>query len=275
MKSMFYGLGLWLIEKLVKDQTKKDVMKYEFSKWMTDSAPKSPGSGLETPLYQDQIKIIGGREADRVSKPSEFEAEKPKKSVNETVKQAVHAYLSPFAIAERERSKGVKEISGSRHNPRVLLYHLCVNGAISDDETPWCSSFMNYCVIMSNLTKNPAKQYKSMVKGLAKAKVEKIIEAFQKEFWPLDLSHDTGIDIVEPTYNAAAISWEHHGQKTTKYVQGAIMVKYRTTRSDWRRHVTFVESENGSMVRCLGGNQGDSVNITSFAKSTISWMGIV
>lgn len=40
---------------------------------------------------------------------------------------------------------GVKEnTSKSKHNPRVIEYHASVQGRINTDETPWCSSFVNW-----------------------------------------------------------------------------------------------------------------------------------
>lgn len=41
---------------------------------------------------------------------------------------------------------GVTELSGSQHNKRILEYHSTVSGSAKDDETPWCSSFVNWCV---------------------------------------------------------------------------------------------------------------------------------
>src|SRR6266404_6029877 len=40
---------------------------------------------------------------------------------------------------------GTKEITGKKNNPRILLYHSVAGGA-KDDETAWCSAFVNWCV---------------------------------------------------------------------------------------------------------------------------------
>lgn len=48
-----------------------------------------------------------------------------------------------FDIANREL--GVREIRGPEHNPRVLEYHASTGLSADDDETPWCSSFVNWC----------------------------------------------------------------------------------------------------------------------------------
>jgi uncharacterized protein (TIGR02594 family) len=48
-----------------------------------------------------------------------------------------------FATARAEL--GVKEIPGRQHNPRILEYHR-TTGGFGDDETPWCASFVNWCL---------------------------------------------------------------------------------------------------------------------------------
>lgn len=51
----------------------------------------------------------------------------------------------PNWIKIAEGEKGVKENTSKRkHDPRVLEYHASVKGNIKDDETPWCSSFVNW-----------------------------------------------------------------------------------------------------------------------------------
>ena len=44
---------------------------------------------------------------------------------------------------------GVKEAIGNQDNPRVVGYHLSTTldkSDASEDETPWCSSFVNWCM---------------------------------------------------------------------------------------------------------------------------------
>lgn len=51
--------------------------------------------------------------------------------------------VKPSWISVAEGENGVKEIEGSKHNPRVIEYH-ATTGKFKDDETPWCSSFANW-----------------------------------------------------------------------------------------------------------------------------------
>lgn len=50
-----------------------------------------------------------------------------------------------FKIALQEY--GVKEIVGSKHNPRVLEYFAKVGHSwVKDDETSWCAAFVGFCL---------------------------------------------------------------------------------------------------------------------------------
>ena len=51
------------------------------------------------------------------------------------------------AWLERANSEiGVKEIVGPDDHPRILEYHDATTLDATDDETPWCSSFVNWCM---------------------------------------------------------------------------------------------------------------------------------
>lgn len=40
---------------------------------------------------------------------------------------------------------GVTEITGAKHNPRIIEYHSKTGLKASDDETPWCGAFVAWC----------------------------------------------------------------------------------------------------------------------------------
>ncbi len=50
---------------------------------------------------------------------------------------------TPPWITIAQAEIGVREISGKRHHPRIIEYH-SATGGFSDDETPWCASFVNW-----------------------------------------------------------------------------------------------------------------------------------
>jgi len=51
-------------------------------------------------------------------------------------------YLTPYALAQR--FDGFKEAPGAIHNPAVVAMLQLVDRSVHDDETPWCSAFVNY-----------------------------------------------------------------------------------------------------------------------------------
>jgi uncharacterized protein (TIGR02594 family) len=55
-----------------------------------------------------------------------------------------------MAVAMREI--GQKEIRGPQHNPRIIEYHAATALKASTDETPWCSSFVNWCLQQVSIT---------------------------------------------------------------------------------------------------------------------------
>lgn len=46
---------------------------------------------------------------------------------------------------------GTVEIPGAQNNPRIVEYHATTTLAASDDETPWCASFVNWCIKQTGL----------------------------------------------------------------------------------------------------------------------------
>ena len=52
--------------------------------------------------------------------------------------------MTPYELAKQE--VGTKEVPGPQHNKRILEYHATTTLKATDDETSWCSSFVNWCV---------------------------------------------------------------------------------------------------------------------------------
>jgi uncharacterized protein (TIGR02594 family) len=57
----------------------------------------------------------------------------------------------PIDFARQELKLGVREQPGRADNPRIVMYHQTTCGGAAHDETPWCSSFVNYCVRKAGL----------------------------------------------------------------------------------------------------------------------------
>ncbi len=75
-----------------------------------------------------------------------------------TVGWASHKYLQLVTTAPSSNFPwfdiayaeiGAREVRGSGDNPRIVTYHCTTSldaPSASNDETPWCSSFVNWCV---------------------------------------------------------------------------------------------------------------------------------
>lgn len=51
-----------------------------------------------------------------------------------------------YMAARREKQRGVMESIGLADNPRIVEYHATTTLRATDDEVPWCSSFVNWCM---------------------------------------------------------------------------------------------------------------------------------
>lgn len=66
-------------------------------------------------------------------------------------KAAAPAALEPKWLQIARGENGQKEISGGGHNSRILEYHATTTLKATDDETPWCSAFVNFCITRTGL----------------------------------------------------------------------------------------------------------------------------
>jgi len=69
--------------------------------------------------------------------------------------------IAPFLIAMHEL--GIEELPGTQHNRRILEYHSTTRLDATEDEIPWCSSFVNWCVKRSGLDGTNSARARSWV----------------------------------------------------------------------------------------------------------------
>lgn len=77
------------------------------------------------------------------------------RSLEDVVPPAVppprHGLPPWLAYAKREMDTGVEEVAGSGDNPRIVEYHASTTVPDTSDETPWCSSFVNWCMVQAGI----------------------------------------------------------------------------------------------------------------------------
>lgn len=55
----------------------------------------------------------------------------------------------------------VKELPGPEHTPRILEYHAVTTLKATEDETPWCSAFVCFCLEKVGITSTKSAQARS------------------------------------------------------------------------------------------------------------------
>lgn len=53
---------------------------------------------------------------------------------------------SPVWLQTARKLEGLKEIPGPKHNPKIIGWLRDLNAWWSDDETPWCGTFVAHCL---------------------------------------------------------------------------------------------------------------------------------
>jgi len=132
--------------------------------------------------------------------------------------------MNPYEYAKSK--VGEKEIPGVKNNQFIVDCHSTTSLSADDDETAWCSSFVNKCVIEGG--------YKGTNSAAAKS-------------W---LSWGKAID--KPVEGCVCIIRQKQ--------KGAD----KATGSTSGYHVAFWVKEENNRVFLLGGNQADQVKVSSF-----------
>lgn len=139
--------------------------------------------------------------------------------------------VSIFDMAQRYM--GLREVSGATHNPHVLAMLQLDANWIEDDETAWCSAFVNYVCWTLGIKRSHSVAARSWL-GVGRS--VPLTEAIRGDV--VILSRGTlpqpGPEVIKAT-----------------------------------GHVGFYAGHDAAHVQLLGGNQGNSVSIASFSKNRI------
>ena len=128
-----------------------------------------------------------------------------------------------------------EESAPGKHNARILAYHQTTTLRATDDETPWCSSFVNWVVIQSGR--------KGTNSALAKSWLN----------W--------GVSVANPERGVIVVI----KRKTSGFSP--------STGSSSGYHVGFYLSKSLTHIKIFGGNQGNKVHDTNFPLKSFEVMG--
>lgn len=132
-----------------------------------------------------------------------------------------------LSIALDEMRDGVVEVPGPGDEPRVVEYHSATSLAAQDDEVPWCSSFVNWCMWEGGIGATRSARARSWLR------------------W--------GVAVDPPPYGAVVVLQRGGGNQPGRNVVEA------------PGHVGFYVGHAGpEEVLILGGNQGDAVCIKGY-----------
>ena len=121
---------------------------------------------------------------------------------------------------------GLLEMPGDQHNPTILNFFREIgHEGIRNDETAWCSAFMNYCAKELGLPYSGELDARSWLK--------------------------VGSVYVPPS---DGISW----------ADNVIAVHWRGEKGGWQGHVSVPIRISGRNIWVLGGNQGNAVKISPY-----------
>ena len=67
-------------------------------------------------------------------------------------------------VAESIARRGVLEVPGGQHNSDILDFGRAVDLAVTTDEIPWCSNFVNYCFMQCDIERTRSAAARSWLK---------------------------------------------------------------------------------------------------------------
>lgn len=138
---------------------------------------------------------------------------------------------SPLQVAHR--FIGLKETAGSVSNALVLGMLRLDASWVQDDQTAWCSAFVNFICFVLGLPRSRSLAARS---------------------WML-VGKSIALTDALPGYDVVVL-------KRGKNAPGADVLAAPG-------HVGFYVGQDAGNVQLLGGNQGDAVSIASFPKTSI------
>lgn len=158
--------------------------------------------------------------------------------------------------------EGLKEVDGPDNNPIIELAHkvchISQTGDV-DSSIPWCSSWVNLCVLAACCRINPQEAYVQLSKKyeLNTDTVRRIFELAKVHTSMIGINTKKKIEL--PTFSAASKSWDTWGEyvPVEKAQRGDIL---RLSR-DGGGHVCFLDEDTVGLVmmKVMGGNQSNKV----------------
>lgn len=140
--------------------------------------------------------------------------------------------ISAYEVAQR--FVGIKEVDGTTSNPQILAMLRLNDTWPEDDSVPWCSAFTNYVAWLLRLPRSKSLRARS---------------------WLL-IGEVIDLQIAEPGFDIVVFKRGSGSQPGPNVIEAP-------------GHVGFYAGIEGTKVLVLGGNQGNSVSLSSYPKSRL------
>jgi uncharacterized protein (TIGR02594 family) len=179
---------------------------------------------------------------------------------------------------------GEKEISGSQDNQTIVDFHKATTLRATDDETPHCSSAMNFWQLQACIMLNPGLAARTIsVRGMGKDHkcffdhairnsallslniINTKLKDCDYSFTNRQLSN--GVNVEFPTWSALARSFEKFGTLVEEPQLGDVVIFKRRPDNSGSGHVAFFSGFSGNTNRtvyCLGSNQSNAVQYSNY-----------
>jgi uncharacterized protein (TIGR02594 family) len=138
----------------------------------------------------------------------------------------IEMQISAYELAQR--FIGIKEVNGPLDNPQIVAMLKLDNSWPDHDEVPWCSAFVNHIAWLMRLPRSKSLAARS---------------------W-LGVGEPISIDQAIPGYDVVII-------KRKSNDPGPEVIKFQG-------HVGFFAGSEFGNIHILGGNQGNSVSVSSY-----------
>ena len=140
--------------------------------------------------------------------------------------------VTAYQIAQR--FVGLREVAGHTANPQILAMLRLDCGAVQDDETPWCSAFVNYICWLLRLPRSKSLLARS---------------------W-LTVGEAINYMTASPGYDVVVLKRGEGPQPGPNILTAP-------------GHVGFYAGMDSGRIHLLGGNQGDAVTVAGYDLSRV------
>ena len=140
--------------------------------------------------------------------------------------------ITAFDLAQR--FVGITEVPGSEDNPQIMAMLKLDGSWPKNDETPWCSGFINYIAWLLRLPRSKSLRARSWLRVGRPVELDDAKAGFDVVIFKRGSGSQPGPDVI-----------------------------------DAPGHVAFFAGMEGGKILVLGGNQGDSVTVARYAKTRL------